>query len=331
MTDNPWSQLASPDSPNAVSARRADADNRWDFYWAKDRDHRCLLVLRFSGDTTSVGRLPRLKGVDVFVESPLGATKRSLVLRLMDGTLRDIFQKLCLDIMSSAAPATSEHEAVAVAVARTWRWHHLLRGGGGGLLTGEEQKGLIGELLVLEKYLMPTFSPAAALGAWRGPLDAAKDFTIGQIAIESKARGTANASEVRISSEQQLDETGLDALFLHVSVLDGVEGDHPDGLTVTDVAQRVRDRLVQADPHAGDKYDALLASAGFSFDDDYSGTKWSGGERGVYQVKDDFPRLVVGAIPSAASRVEYSLSLSTCGEYLVSPAVLEAALSRHAN
>ncbi|MCH8827746.1 MAG: PD-(D/E)XK motif protein [Chloroflexi bacterium] len=40
----------------------------------------------------------------------------------------------------------------------------------------EEQKGLIGELLVWECLLFPKLSTRDAVSAWRGPLGANKDF-----------------------------------------------------------------------------------------------------------------------------------------------------------
>jgi hypothetical protein len=134
--------------------------------------------------------------------------------------LRDIFFQLCIDIMGSAARAESEAEALSTTVARTWRWHHLLRGGSSGLLSPEQQKGLIGELLVLEKDLLPVLSPAEAIAGWRGPLGAAKDFLIGKVAIESKALGRSTSPAVLVNSEFQLDETVVKRLFLHISVLD---------------------------------------------------------------------------------------------------------------
>lgn len=55
-------------------------------------------------------------------------------------------------------------------------------------LSAEEQKGLIGELLVLERYLIPLFGPADATSAWVGPTGSPKDFECGRTAIEAKAR-----------------------------------------------------------------------------------------------------------------------------------------------
>ena len=77
---------------------------------------------------------------------------------------------------------------MSAALSRTWRWHHLLRGGRGTLLSPEEQKGLLGELFVLERLLLPRMDASSAVTAWRGPLGAPKDFEAARVAIEAKAR-----------------------------------------------------------------------------------------------------------------------------------------------
>ena len=141
---------------------------------------------------------------------------RILVLRLLEAGQQDIFATLCHDIVSVASGATTEREAVGVAVTRTWRWHRLLRGGASGKLSREEQMGLMGELLVLERVLLPVLGPPGAVMAWTGPFDSPKDFEIGPVHLESKARRSGAAPTVSISSEDQLDASASDALFLHV-------------------------------------------------------------------------------------------------------------------
>ena len=127
---------------------------------------------------------------DEGIASPAGKfwSKNGIHFILRNSNQRDIFQTLCLDIISAAARAESEAQAVSAALMRTWRWHHLLRGGRGSLLSPEEQKGLLGELLVLERILLPRMDAASAVTAWRGPLGAPKDFEIARVAIEAKTR-----------------------------------------------------------------------------------------------------------------------------------------------
>lgn len=327
MSDDPWSDLAVPEHGTSISARRVNETNRWDFYWGRDSDRRCLLVLRHNAASSPHDRLPRLKGVDIFVQPGDSKIRPSLVLRLLDSTLRDIFHRLCSDIIESASRAVYESQAVATTVARTWRWHHLLRGGGSGVLSIEEQQGLIGELLVMERYLLPALSCAAAVAAWRGPLGAPQDFIVGHTAVESKARGASVASEVFISSEYQLDDHAMESLFLHLCVFHAVSAEEPQGFTVADVVSRLRERIMSPDVRLADRYDALLTAAGFRFDDDYSQARWTGGERSIHLVNGAFPRLTPGKLPAGIARVRYELSLVHCSSFLVSPAVLEAAIA----
>ena len=116
---------------------------------------------------------------------------------------------------------------------RTWRWHHLLRGGRDERLSAEEQKGLIGELIVLDHILLPAIGAKSALESWKGPLDGIKDFNIAKIAIEAKARSSASPHQIGISSEFQLDREGLDALFLFVAIIDNGIADSGSGFTIT--------------------------------------------------------------------------------------------------
>lgn len=326
MSGDPWTTLDRPERSGSISAKRVDETTRWDFYWGYDHDARLLLVLRHRPESALRNRLPRLKGIEIFEQPSIGKEKPALVLRLLDSTLRDIFHRLCLDIIGSTSPASSETEAIATAIARTWRWHHLLRGGGGGLLSAEEQIGLIGELIVLERYLFQSLSLTQSIASWLGPLGAAQDFVVGRTAIESKARGTIEANEVRINSEYQLDDAEFDQLFVHLCVFESQTGAEAEGFTVTDVASRIKTRLESSDKRLVDRYDSLLAAAGFRYEDDYSGNLWKGGERSIYQVTEGFPRLVPRSVPSGLSGVRYNLSLTECGGFLVSPDRLGEAL-----
>jgi hypothetical protein len=327
MRENPWSELTVPSDKNAISARRVNEQTRWDFYWGCDSERNCLLVLRHEVVSGPRNRLPRLKGVDVFVQQGEENVKPSLVLRLLDGALRDIFYQLCSDVVASTAECRSESEAVATTVARTWRWHHMLRGGGSGLLSVEEQKGLMGELIVLERYMLPSFSVTDCLTAWLGPLGSPQDFVLGATGIESKSRSSRGSGEVQISSEHQLDNSALQSLFLHVSVFDSAEH-ADDAFTVSDVARRIRSRFAAGDTFIAERYDALLTAAGFRYEDDYSDFPWKGGGGSIYEVRQNFPALTPGNIPKETRGVKYMLSMGDCSQFLVAPADLVQALHK---
>lgn len=326
MSEDPWREISPPSASQSVNARRVDADLPWDFYWAKDVEGRCLLLLAYARESAPHGHLPKVKGIELTTASGFDDDHEMLIYALADGAQRDIFFKLCRDIVASTASTTTEKDAVGTAVRRTWRWHHLLRGGGDGRLSAEEQKGLIGELLVLERYLLPTFDAGDALASWRGPLHAPKDFELGMVCIEAKARRGPSKPHVAISSEYQLDTAGMGELFLHVAELDRAAGDNEQASTVTTVAERVLESVLAMDDAQGDTFETLLAAAGFRWEDDYSDHRWLEGTSRLYAVSDGFPRVSAEDLPNGVSQVKYQISLQDCAPFEAAPDDLLEAL-----
>ncbi len=326
MNNDPWKDLTPPNASDAINARRVNADIPWGFFWARGVDRKCMLVLQHTSDSTPRSRLPKLKGIEVAVSEKNRDGDQMLVLKLLDSAHRDIFHRLCNDIVASASGATTEREAVEVSLARTWRWHHLLRGGNDGRLSPEEQKGLIGELLVMEHYLLTRIPALDAVSAWRGPLGAPKDFEIGRVCIEVKARRGAAKPYLAINSEHQLDDSGTDALFLYVVELDKAPSDKNEGFTLSEVATRVRNLIETADNAAINIYEELLSATGFRWEDDYSDFCWIEGSSCLYHVQAGFPRIKAQTVMSGVTDVKYSISIVECEPYLAEDGALEAAL-----
>lgn len=317
MMSDPWSDLRAPSRSATITAKRVDAACPWGFFWARAINGQCLFIVQHDETSSPTTRLPRLNGVEVTQTDGHDGIGRMLVYTLHDAAHRTLFHRLCLDIVSSVSNAQTERDMVRIAVARTWRWHHLLRGGGDQRLPLEEQKGLIGELVLIEQYLLPELSPRDAVTAWRGPLGAAKDFEIGRFAIEVKARRGAAAPFVTISSESQLDDAGLAGLFLCVVDITQAPTDSGTGLTITEVASRVQQAVALTDAEAGELLTDLLNAAGFRWSDDYSDVRWLEGTVHSYRVGSGFPRLSASQMPTGVSEVRYRLSLVDADPFTV--------------
>jgi len=316
MTTDPWKDLTAPVNAVSVNARRVDVRVPWDMFWARSADNRCLLIFRYAGVTSLSNRPPQLRGIEVTnVLEPAGE-HYLLTLKLLDSSYRDLFFRLCMDIVGATATAGSERDAVEMALSRTWRWHHLLRGGGDERLSDEEQKGLIGELIVLQELMLESLSIRDAVSAWQGPLGAPKDFEIGRIAVEAKARRGGATPYVAISSEHQLDRAGTDALFLRVTELNHGTVDVPDAFSLTSLARSLQ-VLVAPDPLAADRFEALLLATGLNWEHDYSDSLWMRGADRCYQVTEGFPCITPSLYPSGVSLVRYSVFLKDCEPYAV--------------
>ena len=315
---DPWRGIARPDRIDSVTAHRASGSSRWDLFWGVDTEQTCLLMLRFQRGAQVSQQLPKLRGLTVERRSPAADPDDVLVLRLLESEHREIFHRLCLDIVDATGRAETEAEAISRFVARTWRWHRLLRGGRDGRLNEEQQKGLIGELGLLETHLLSAVGVAQAVRSWRGPLGAPKDFEIGRVSVEVKARRGDSSAHVTISSEHQMDSTGVDVLFLQVVEITEAVSEAANALTITEIADRIRSVVAAHDPMTVDLFDARLFATGFDWSDDYSDRRWIRGREHFFNVREGFPRITRSVLPVGVLNVRYSISLPDCEPFRVS-------------
>lgn len=130
----------------------------------------------------------------------------------------------------------------------------LLRGLG--RLSDQEEVGLFGELLVLQR-LSKSIGVDSAVVAWRGAELEEHDFGLELIDVEVKTT-VAEDRRHRVSTLSQLEPTEGRELFL-VSVQLTTAG--LGGSTLPDVVERIRSGVENASTR--DKFEALLASAGY--------------------------------------------------------------------
>lgn len=312
----PWAGLEA----GHIDTRRVDAAGRWDFFWAVMPPADAALVLKLTVLPASPPELPRLRALEIrFQTLPEGPI---LYIRLKDGANRELFETLCRDVVAATDVAQTEAEALTRAIARTFRWHYLLRGGAAGILSEEAQKGLIGELTVLSR-LIGTIGAKAALDGWTGPSGAPKDFELIADCIEVKSRRGAAQPFVKISNEFQLADVPGRRLWLAVLAVDRVEAPH--GETLSDLVAQISARIQALDPARLLSFDMHLADAGFDPQHDYSAWRWLTAAPDVHAVSEGFPR-ITAPVPSGCSNVSYALSLAACAPFLRDWTCLSASL-----
>lgn len=214
------------------------------------------------------------------------------------------------------AGAESPAEIVATVLGR-WRrfWAQQHRQ----LLSREEQVGLLAELWFLAYWLVPAIGGPDALRRWRGPYGARHDFEHHGLSIESKGTSSTRGRIFRVSGLHQLDppESGRLLLFgMRVREEAGAGNTLP---LIVDVCRG----LVESRPEARDMLDSALIAAGYAdlHRDEYEKTRWRVVEELLYEVRDDFPKVVPGAfiegVPAGVEELDYSINLSTFDHLVV--------------
>ena len=326
-TDDPWKNIEPPHKNAGINARRISdvGSYAWGLYWALDSQCHCLLILQHSSEYSSSRRLPKLRGLRVEAQPTENQSGGRLIIRLTDGEQREVFHHFCRDIVDSTRISHSEAEAIERFLVRTWRWHRLLRKGSDDRLTQEEQKGLTGELYVLEHYLIPTIAPIDAVLAWTGPVGGKKDFLVGRTGIEAKTK-SFHVHSVRISSAEQLDTFETTRLFLHVIEV-SLAPSNSGSITVADVASRVREKIASLDISAAIRFEEYLNAAGFDWNDDYSDNPLLIGNASLFEVREEFPRITPKMFLAGVENVRYAIDLSRCDRFLVDSTVLTQVIS----
>ena len=246
--------------------------------------------------------------------------KHTLIIELLDQSMKSTFEKLCLDVIATlqSAPRSQLRQTTFL---RLEEWSRFLKSARR-VMSEEAQKGLIGELLFLKRYALSAYEGGEALKGWMGPEAGIHDFTYGQLGVEVKTKRLSGLSHVTISSEQQLTVNETEQLYLYVVEVNAAP--RSVGRSLADYVNEVRELLIS--PLLKELFDTKLSEVGYSSLEDYSDSSWSEGRMTFYEVRDGFPRIDTQLVGPAISRVSYQIDLNACSEYLVSEDVVIAGL-----
>jgi hypothetical protein len=310
ISDDDWNSLAAAAagrrSPGAAR-RRLHPDSRHDLYIALSwPGEQRATWYEFPADALPDDtRIPTLRSVAVTV-GPAGGDLRRCEIRLENPDLADVFTRLVEDVSSAVAAASGDAAGVRALLDRLERWRRLLEPGPDAGLTLAERRGLFGELHVLGQLLDGGIPPTTALSAWTGPLNRHQDFQFTHTAIEVKTTSAKQPQSVVITSERELDPTGIDHLYLvHIS-LDERRGGQ--GVTLPELAADLSSRL-QDDAQATSLLEQRLLAAGLLAEHLhlYGEPHYSIRSSHAFRVADGFPCITETGLPEGVGDVRYRI------------------------
>jgi len=242
--------------------------------------------------------------------------------RLRDATCADVFTALAQDLDSRLALAVGSEQSAAELFGRLKLWQQFLKAWQEGL-GPEARRGLWGELHVLHAHLLPVLGPAVTVTGWKAGEAAHQDFQFSHAAVEIKTTAAKQPQSIRITSERQLDETGVGALFLHVVIVDerevpviaGAPGQSLPGLVAA-----LRGELA-ADPTTLALFNDLLFHRGWLDEHAprYESHRLTLREERTFRIRPGFPRLLESDLPGGVGDVNYALALAACGPFGIPP------------
>lgn len=255
---------------------------------------------------------PKLKGLrSVQINTfERGDGQWSLLLSLTQAELAGVFALLCEDLVESSRHLARGSSGVNLLSRRLANWRLLMEEGGSGLLTTEVVRGLIGELLVLDRHFMDLLGPVAAVKIWRGPLGAAQDFQLADEAWEIKTVHLDSTS-IQIASESQLDTKSRP---INLVVLPLAEVSDGYGYTLNELVVQLKARMGNLS-EAREAFDERLVALGYMTRSEYDSPRFKAGNARTFQVHGEFPRIEAKDLIKGVTEVRYKLQLDVCAPF----------------
>jgi len=234
---------------------------------------------------------------------------RHLCLSLAENGMWDVFLHFAADLVTSLEGVLDPSIRIGRVAECLDRWNSFFEERAATGLAEIAQRGLIAELLFIERLLDAGFAASDAVNAWKGCRRSYHDFDISGRVVEVKSTMTKEPRRVWISNERQLDDRGLESLHLFVVTFQPSDG----GKTLPDVVDAVRLRLA-SDGGARAAFGHCLTCAGYSDSDRQRYlTGYAGKSEEVFAVRTGFPRII--DVSGGVGDLRYSVVLGACQEF----------------
>ena len=247
-----------------------------------------------------------------YIEVRIGNENDNLALlsfSLLDMSMFNIFIQFCDDIIYSTLD--DKIETVLDKVIDRWEsWKRMFKNINREILSEQSIKGLIGELLFLDKYMIERYGSNIAIKSWTGPQLAYKDFEMEDLWYEIKTV-TSNALTVKISSIQQLDSE-LEGYLIVINL--DKNNNIKNTVSLNYLVERIKEKILNID----DRFLFLskLSEIGYEYNDQYNNYNYILKDINFYMVKDDFPKIKKSDLKKGIVNTNYEISLQYIDKFV---------------
>ena len=258
-------------------------------------------------------RLPQGHGFEVLkVEAPqTGEHRRVVALARRPSGKLELFAMMAEDLVRllDGCAGSREETVLQRFLARIHAWQEFMNRHRESVLSAENEQGLFGELILLERLVEAELPPRDVLDAWQGPADGLQDFILGSGGIEVKTTLSADGFPATISSLEQLDDSLRQPLFVAATKI-ALQG---TGMTLPEKVDVIKGRLAD-DRQALETFDIRLMQAGLlhSTFNRYT-RRFRHMSSAILCVQADFPRLTRANVPPLVRKARYEIDLDLAG------------------
>lgn len=322
LNKDPWRDIPIASVGN-FSRRRVNDEVSHNLFWFRDDRNRVGFLAEIPEKLTSKElEKAKINIRDIFVDV-IEVSKENLkvlIIRLEEDANRDVFLKLCFDLIDRVMSSNKSDPIFQTIYQRLKKWQALLSESGKNILSLQERQGLYAELYFMTEILQKDSKYESLLiKGWEGPEKGQQDFILENSAIEIKSIAGNQRGKIKISSEDQL-ETHLDNLFLRVYFLS--EDQNKDRAeSLNDIVSRIS--LLLTNKKNKELFEIKLESAGYIDISEYDSPLFHINSRSTYLVTEGFPRITRKIVPLGIESVSYDLILACIEKYKTTSEIME--------
>lgn len=330
MTDyrNIWNSINTESQNSSVKtqiARRVPSKGIFPVFLATDsrKGIRLLYIRLESEHCINTEDLPRFRGLEIsLATSSIGQFSNDIFLKFTQSipNTENIFESVIADICENVVYLQSKSNLKNALRKVLSEWKVFFEKQHNRILPISIQKGLVGELHFLKNYLFAKYTFSESLSFWTGSDRTNHDFQINDIAIEVKTTSSRHQKKIIISSERQLDTTGLEHLYLSLLLLN-IHSNMPKR-TLPELIREIYLQL-QEDSFATFQFQVKLAKYGYN--EIHAGkytASFSVIDIKFFEVVDGFPKLLQNNLPDGIGDLKYSIAVSACTPYEIKSDIL---------
>ena len=306
--DDPWQNMSDPNYPNGSRLYK----NSWDFWVSINAEEELVFFVKTDG-IFNIKKLPKLRNLSISIDHFDNETR--LVCALTDSTLRDKFSLIAKKVAFKNAEYEGQ-QLILESLNEIQEWGNFLKPTRVGL-THEEYLGFWGELYVLTELLSPIVGFGDALRFWIGQQGKKQDFTLNDLAIETKTTLSGDSNLIKISSYEQLQKVTKKLYLLRIQIN---KTESNEGFSLKSMYENAKS-LSDKDQESEliDKTKTLYNKASeVQLDEKCDCLKYF-----IYDVNDDFPKIIKEKLDQAITAVKYSINPNSLNDFEVKKTIAE--------